>query len=194
MDKTISWSLEELEHNTELRWLCSKLVTTDVTKVGRYMDIPSTDLLLDKLLHATLEYVKPLPHSKSSLYRTSDIGIGYTCALSVPSLLDLVSLGKLSRDVKIHLLYSEYGNINAHIDITDIDISMLLSDVTYIYVNDSDRSIRNMAIGKPTNPNWLYYKELLHKTVIPISKAKSMPRLNRVQIYDSIAVYPEGMP
>ena len=194
MDTAISWSLEDLEHNTELQWLCSKLITTDVTKIGRYIDIPSTELLLDKLLHATLEYVKPLPNSKSSLYRTSDIGIGYTSALSVPSLLDLVSLGKLSPETKIHLLYSEYGNIDARIDAADIDISVLLSDVTYIYVNDADKSIRNMAIGKPTNPNWLYYEELLHKTTIPICKARSLHGLNRLQIYDSKAIYPEGMP
>jgi len=159
------------------------LLPSDFSSLGRYVDIKSIDDLLARLSSASYEFMRYLPLHNLLIYRTSDIGIGYSKSTLPSRFKELMSINRVSQDTKIHLNY-KYGNIYTSIDSRDIDLKLLLTDETYIIVYKDTNEIYAASIGKFTNPNRLFFKQHLDKVVTNFHKASTLLGFNRIDIIE----------
>ena len=175
------FDLKTLQQDTFLKNICSRMLTSDYSKLGHYTDIHSIDSLFEKLVSAKFERVKFLPISKLTIYKTSDIGLGFINNISVRGFQELIALGKIDKNIPINLKY-KFGNIFNIVYDRDLDINVLLTDETYIIVNEQTKLIHSIKIGKPCNPNLLYYMSKLNKVVTIINKLVNIPNMNSIWI------------
>jgi len=143
--------------------------------------------LLEKISKASYEKVKYLPNRRINIYRTEDIGYGYCNYFSVYRFREMIALGKIKQDVPVRLEY-KYGNIFAYISDQDLDVRCLLTNETYLFVHEETNEIWNTIIGKPTNPNRLYYRSDLDGIVSTIDKLATIEGLNAIYIEEKIEV------
>ena len=174
-----------LENDKHLINLIAYKLSHTQYQIGRFIDIHTVKQFIDKLLKANFEEVKYLPKSQLHMYRTSDLGFGYSNYISPARLHELIELGKVPKDISIHFKY-KHGNIFTTINKEDIDINLLLTDDIYFLIKKDTSQIWNMYIGKPTNPNYLYYKSDLDKAVSTLYMAKTVEGFNRVEIYEKL--------
>lgn len=177
------FDLESLKKDDGLRRMCLSVVTSDYSVLGRYTDIPSVDCLLEKLANARFERLKYLPIRKLTIFRTCDIGLGYMDYMSIQNFQELIALGKVDKNVPVRLEYRiSYGNVCSIVLDKDIDLRVLLTDETYLIVDEQTNTIHSIKIGKYTNPNVLYYMKELDNVVSTIDKVATIPRLNSIRI------------
>lgn len=175
------FDLESLKKDNDLARICLSVISADYGVLGRYLDIWSVDSLLEKLAAAQYERLKYLPISKLTIFRTSDIGFGYMDYMSLRNFQELIALGQIDKQVPIHLEY-KHGNIFSIVHDKDINLKVLLTDETYLMVNEETNMIHSIKIGKPCNPNILYYNKELDGVVSTIDKVATIPNLNNIRI------------
>lgn len=175
------FDLESLKKDSDLARLCLNVLSSDYSKLGRYIDIWSVDSLLEKLAAAKYERLKYLPISKLTIFRTSDIGFGYMDYMSVRNFQELIALGQIDKNVPVHLEY-KHGNIFSIVHDKHFDLKVLLTDDTYLMVNEANNEIHSIKIGKPCNPNVLYYQKQLDGVVGTIDNIATIPGLNNIRI------------
>ena len=175
------FDLESLNKDNDLKRMCLSILSTDYGVLGRYIDIWNVDSLFEKLASARYERLKYLPIRKLTIFRTCDIGLGYMDYMSVRNFQELIALGKIDKNVPVRLEY-KHGNIFSIVLDKDIDIKVLLTDETYLMVDEQTNVIHSIKIGKPTNPNMLYYMNELNNVVSTIDKVATIPNLNSIRI------------
>ena len=172
---------EELEKDTHVSNVFSRMLTHNHYKVGRLIDTHTLPSLIDKISKAHFEEVKFLPKSGLHLIRTSDLGFGYSSYLSPAKLHEFMELGKVPKDIPIDFVY-QYGNVFTYVDIDDIDPAILLSDDMYLVVKMETKQIYYAVIGRPTSPNILYYKSDYSGFRSTLDKARTIPNFNRLDV------------
>lgn len=175
------FDLESLKKDDGLARLCLSVLSADYGVLGRYIDIWSVDSLLEKLAAARYERLKFLPISKLTIFRTCDIGLGYMDYMSVRNFQELIALGKVDKNVPVRLEY-RHGNIFSIVHDKHLDLKVLLTDETYLMVNEETMTIHSIKLGKPTNPNMLYLMNQLDNVVSTIDKVVTIPNLNSIRI------------
>lgn len=175
------FNIENLYNDKFLSRYCSYMLTSEYNELGRFINIPTLDILYNKLVKANYERIKQLPISKLTIYKTTDIGLGYINNISVKDIKKLVLLGKIDKNTKIYLHY-KYGNVFSYINSEDIDKNILITDNTYLLVKEETMEIYLIKIGKLTNPNNLYYRRDLNDIVIKISELNTIPDINSIWI------------
>lgn len=174
---------EQLKNDKHFISLVSYKLFNNNYKIGRFIDIHTIDQFIDKLLLANLEEVKYLPKSKLHIFRTSDLGFGYSSYLSPLKLQEYINLNKVKKDIPIEFIY-QHGNVFTYIDKNDIDMKLLLTDDIYFFINKETNEIWNIIIGKPTNPNFLYFKSELSGFKTTLDKALTVQYFNRLNIIE----------
>ncbi len=172
---------DELKDDKHFINVAAYMLHSDLYKVGRFVDIHTINDFIDKLTKANLEEVKYLPKSKLHVYRTSDLGFGYSSYISPARLHELIELGKVPKDIPIDLVY-QHGNVFIYIDLENIDDKLLLTDDIYFIIKKETKDIWNMNIGKMTNPNYLYYRSNLDGKRTTLEKLKVLEHFNRINI------------
>lgn len=175
------FDLESLNKDNDLARLCLSVLTTDYGKLGRYLDIWSVDSLFEKLAAAQFERLKYLPRSKLTIFRTSDIGFGYMDYMSLRNFQELIALGQIDKHVPVHLEY-KHGNIFSIVHDKHLDLKVLLTDETYLMVDEETNLIHSIKIGKPCNPNILYYQKQLDGVIATVDQVATIPNLNNIRI------------
>jgi hypothetical protein len=97
----------------------------------------------------------------------------------------MIGMGIIDKNVPVHLQY-KHGNVFCVVDLNDLKKEVLLTDETYLFVKEETKVIHSVKIGKPCNPNLLYYKEKLNNIITTIDKAATLPNLNSVWIEPSV--------
>lgn len=175
------FDLESLKKDNDLPRLCVHVVNLEHSGLSGYVDVHSVDMLIEKLAVAKYERLKYLPIRKLTIFRTCDIGLGYMDYMSIHQLREFMALGKIDKNVPIHLEY-KHGNIFCTIYTEDIDPLVLLTDETYLMVDETTNLIHSIKIGKPCNPNLLYFEKQLDKVVTTIDKLVTLPHINSVWV------------
>lgn len=179
------FTTEELENDNYFINFAFKILTQDPYKVGRFVDIYSHSILIEKICKAHFEEVKYLSKHNLYLIRTNDLGLGYSSYLSPIRLHELIELGKVDKDIPIEFKY-QHGNIFIYINIKDIDSKLLLINEIYFVVNKSTNKICYIVIGRPTRPNFLYYRSDLNGFKSTLDKVRTIQNFNRIDIYENI--------
>lgn len=122
-----------------------------------------------------------MPNSRLSIYKTRDIGLGYTNYMPVNRFRELIALNKIRSDVDVHLTY-QHGNVSSYVKSVDIDKQALLTDEVYIVVKEETNEIYMMSIGKISAPNKLYYQEDLEGLKGPIDKIGTFEGIKAIYI------------
>lgn len=172
---------EDLKNDKHLINLVSYMLHSDKYKVGRFIDIHTFDEFIDKLLKANIEEVKYLPKRDLYMYRTSDLGFGYSSYISPNKLNEFIELGKVSKDIPIESKY-KWGNVFHYINIEDIDDKLLLTDDIYFLIKKETKEIWDINIGKFTNPNFLYFRSDIEDKITTLDKLKILEYFNRINI------------
>lgn len=175
------FDLASLKADKDLTRLCLPLLSKDYGGLSGFVDVSSVDGLLEKLTTARYERLKYLPISKLTIFRTCDIGLGYMDYMSLRHFQELIALGKVDKNIPVHLEY-KHGNIFCIVYLEDLDPFVMLTDETYLLVNEVTNVIHYIKIGKPCNPNILYDAKLLHGAVSTIEKVATIPHLNSLYI------------
>jgi hypothetical protein len=184
-EKDPMFTSDILENDKHLKNIVAYMLYSPQYKVGRFTDIHTIKQFINKLLEANLEEVKYLPKSKLHVYRTSDLGFGYSSYLSPARMHELIELGKIDKDITLELEY-KYGNVFVNLDIESIDDKLLLTDDVYLLINKETKHVWNIIIGKPTNPNFLYYRSNLDGKKATLERLKLLENFNRVNITEKI--------
>ena len=174
-------SIDLLRQDSFLQRTLPYLLPTEYDSLGRYVDIRSMDALLEKMSLSRWERLKFLPVSKYTIFRTSDIGVGYNYYLSLLHLQEKMDMGHIHPDTPISLEY-KHGNIFAYIDSKDIDTKSLLTEDTYLFMKETTSEVSIVRIGKPTNPNRLYYKDQYHGITTTLKRLRTVEGMNAVYI------------
>lgn len=175
------FDLESLKADKDLARLCLPLIAKDYGGLSGFVDVWTVDGLLEKLAAARYERLKYLPISKLTIYRTCDIGLGYMDYVSIRQFQEWIALGKVDKDIPVHLEY-KHGNIFAIVDLLQLDPTVMLTDETYLLVNEETKAIHYIKIGKPCNPNRLYDAKALHLAVSTIDRIATIPGMNSLYI------------
>lgn len=176
---------ENLEKDSQFIAVFSRMLTYDPYMVGRLVDTHTLSTVIERMCKANFEEIKHLPKKDLHIIRTSDLGFGYSSYISPARLHELIELGKVPKDIPIEFKY-EHGNVFTYIDSKDIDMSLLLTDDIYLVVHKPTNQIWFSVIGRPTNPNFLYYKSDLSGFKTTLDKAKTVQNFNRINIYENI--------
>lgn len=148
---------------------------------GHYLNIATVEDLLKRLSAASYEKVKNLPISKLSMYKTSDIGIGRRLHLSIRHIKELIELNKVKEDINIYLKYTG-NNIIAYVVKGSIDEKLLLTNDTYVIVNDHCKTVYSIRVGQPANVNKLYFNKELGGKAVDVETALAIDGLNSVYV------------
>jgi len=175
------FSLKELESDSFLNLLLSRKLTNNVYKVDTFIEIYTIKELLKKLSICDFIPVKKLHLTNRTIYKIENLGLGYMKYISLSDFNILIECNKISRDIPIHLKYI-YGNVFSFIDSEKIDLDILITDNIYALVDNETKSIWNIFIGKPTNPNRMYYKQDLDCKHYPFKIASKLEGIQRVEI------------
>lgn len=178
---------EELEKDSHFIAIFSRMLTNDPYKVGRLVDTHTLSTVIEKICKANFEEVKYLPKKDLQIIRTTDLGFGYSSYISPSRLHELIELGKVPKDIPIEFRY-QHGNVFTYINSKDIDMSLLLTDDIYFVYHKPTNRIWISVIGKPTNPNFLYYKSDLSGFKTTLDKARTVQNFNRIDICEDIDV------
>lgn len=181
------FNLDLLLQDTELRRSLIYLLANDFRKLGCFAEERSITSLLEKISKASYEKVKYLPNRHISIYRTENIGYGYCNYYSIYRFREMIALGKIKKDIPIRLEY-KHGNIFAYVNDQDLDIRCLLTNETYLFIHEETNEIWNTIIGKPTNPNRLYYRSDLDGIVSTIDRLATLEGLNAVYVEEKIEI------
>lgn len=175
------FNLDILHQDKELIQFCRGIIVSEFSELGRFIDIKTIDCLFNKLVSANYEKIKYLPIRGVSIYRTSDIGLGYNNYMSIRHLQEFIALGKINKDIPVYLDY-KLGNTCSYIKSSEFNKDVLITDETYIYVKEDNNEIWDIKIGKPTNPNKLYYREDINNIKTVIDKIVSIENLNSIYV------------
>lgn len=181
MNTTLKLNIDTLREDKFVSKLIETLLPNQFSSIGNFIEIYTKEDLLQKLVSANYEFMKYLPYSGLLIYRTFDIGIGYNKVISPTHLRELISLNKIDKSTYIYL-ECRFGNIYTSIKANDINIKLLLTDETYIIVHKDTREVYLLKIGKPTNPNMLFYKEHLGGVKTNLDKISGLKGFNSVCI------------
>lgn len=172
---------EQLERDSHIKNIFSRMLTHDHYKVGRLVDTFTVNSIIDKMSKANFEVVKFLPKSQLHLIKTSDLGFGYSSYLSPARLHELMELEKIRKDLPIDFVY-QFGNVFTYINLDEIDPQLLLTDEVYFVVKMETKEIYYAVIGRPTSPNILYYKSDYSGFKATLNSARTVENFNRVDI------------
>lgn len=175
------FSIDQLLKDKELRTLLSWLIPSDFKKLGCFVSTRSIEDLYEKLTKANYEFIKYLPISGLSIYKTFDLGYGYCDYFSLTRFKELMERRNINKNLEINLSY-EHGNIFTTIYSSKIDVDLLLTDEVYILVKEETKEIWNIKIGKPTNPNRLYFRNDLDNISGTIERVATIQGINCVKI------------
>lgn len=178
------FKLNPLHGDDWLRSHLGWLVASPTTKIGKLQNFKTVDELLNALIAASYEKIKHLPRSGLTIYRTSDLGVGYCKTMSLGRVRELVALSKVDQSTRVYL-QSFHGNLRAVIKSTDLHPSLLQTDDVYVFYHEPSQKVWNVQIGKPSNPNRLYW----HSTMLNgksghIHQVATIEGLNRIDFVD----------
>lgn len=163
------------------------MTTHETLSIGRYINQPTVNDLVDSLCKAKYLEVKKLPKRKITIYVTHDLGYGYMNHMSIRFLRECVALNKLNEDVPLTCKYMG-GNIFTYLKTSVFDKEILKTDETYVFVNDATQEIYNIKIGKPTNPNTLYFYSELADRVFTLEQTKRIEGINAVWVEEDVTL------
>jgi len=163
----------------------SSILAQDPYRVGRFANIHTLSVLVEQMCVAQFEDVKYLSKHNLHLIRTNDLGVGYSSYLSPARLYELMELNKVSKDIPIEFRY-EYCNVFTYINIEDIDTNLLLTNEVYFIVHKPTSEIWLGVIGRPTLPNFLFYKSDLDGFKSTLNNIRTLPNINRINISELI--------
>lgn len=176
---------KQLEEDSFFRSIGGWLLTSSIRKIGTFLDIHTLSDLIDKLLSATYIFMKHLPKANLDIYLTNDLGFGYQHYLSPNRLNELIQLNQVKSDVKIKMAY-RFGNLFTSILKEEVRDELLITNDVYVIVHSDTKEIYGIYIGKPTNPNWMYYKDEIPFAYITMKDIQREPLFNRIEIEESI--------
>jgi len=175
------FELESLQKDKELVQLCLPLLPNEYGELGRFIDVTSIDMLFERLVKARFERLKFLPISKLTIYKTADVGPGYINYMSILAFQELMALRLVDKEIPIHLEY-KHGNIFTSVKSVDLNPKVLFTEDTYLLVKEETNTIHSIKIGKPCNPNLLYYRSELDNIVTTIKKLVTIENVNSIWI------------
>lgn len=173
--------LADLQQDSWLKGYCQLLVSGDIPLPGRFLGIPDVQVLYEKMAEAHWEKVKHLPHSGLSIYRTSDLGEGLVSQYSLDRFRELVALQKAPEGISVSLTQF-HGNVRASVRFEDLSVSSLVTDEVYLFYMASRSEVYGLSIGKPSNPNRLFYRFELWGKRGTLSQISQIPGLSRINV------------
>lgn len=184
MNTSLIFQIPQLETLSELseRRLRRLLTATSFTP-ETYKDITSIQALLQAWENTTQSHVKTYPECQFSLFILYDTPLGFMSTISKRELTQMLSLNRISPDVKIRLRYA-HGNAVSCILKTDIEPSTLLSNRTGVLVSTTHKDVLQVRIGGFTRPNNFYDRQDLDGLDVKLSSAVKHPDLHSVYIVD----------
>lgn len=154
-------------------------------KLGKLTDSININSFIEKLCKVNYERIKYLPLVDISIYKTTDLGLGYINYISIRNLKEMMFLNKIEENIAIDLKY-QHGNIFGYIDTKNIDINVLLTDELYLIVKEKTKEICYIKIGKPCNPNRLYYEKDLDNKRGTLKQLSFLEGFNAIYFKDSM--------
>ena len=153
--------------------------------LNRFLNISTEEEFLAKLDTLELEEIKHLPKTNTVLYRTTELDLGILSTLSLLHFEEFISQNKIPKDTKIYLNY-KYGNIQAEVPLSTINLNSLITHETYLLVHKESLELYELFIGKPASPNLLYQKTHLDKKVSTFNILRTLTGLRRIDIVETI--------
>lgn len=181
----LMFTKQELEDDRNFNFIINTMLKKDERKIGKFIDIETKSELVSKMTTAHFENIKYLPKSNLLILKTSDLGFGYSSYISPSKLQELINMGKVDKNIPIKFEYS-YGNIFTSIDIENIDPDLLITDDIYFFMHEPTKKLWIGVIGKPTSPNFLYYKKELDGIVTTLDNVSHIARINRINVFENI--------
>ena len=148
---------------------------------GTYLNIDNLNDLKHKLLNADFFKILELYRTKILLVKSSEIDIGYRDYLPFKDALEYTKLGLIPKDLEIRCIYS-HGNIFTYIEepIINLNNKVTFSNETYLFLEKNTLKIWDIKIGKPCNPNFLYYREDLDNRTFKLESLRYARKINRL--------------
>ena len=181
------FTVDQLQQDKVLRQFVPWLIKSDFRKLGCFVEVDSILTLYNRISQVSLTKVKHLSKNNIGIYLTHEIGFGYCNVYSLYRFRELISLNKIPADIPIHLSY-KYGNVNAYVNSSDLNIANLLTDETYLFIKEDTRELWNITIGKPVTPNRLYHQNQLDGVTSTIDKIATLSNINAINIKESVNV------
>lgn len=163
-----------------LTWL-NNLRTDTTYTLGRFTNQPSLEGLIDNLGQARYLEVKKLPKRQQTIYVTHDLGTGYMNYFSIRFLYEQISLGLIPKDIQIHCEYAA-GNVFCRLKDKDFNTQVLKTDEVYVFVDDATGQLTDIKIGKPTNPNYLYFQDEYDGVILLPEQCKKIEGIRAVWV------------
>jgi len=182
MSEFLKLTKESLNDEFVNKLLYSKL-KNKFNLIGTYLNIDNLDDLKYRLLNVNLFKILELPKSNSLLIRSSEIDIGYKDYIPLKDALEYIKLGLLFNNLKVRCIY-KYGNIFTYLEesILNLDKKIIFSNDTYIFINKNTLKIWDIIIGKPCNPNFLYFREDLDNKFFKLEILKNATKIHRLNL------------
>ncbi len=149
--------------------------------VGKYKEKTTPDEAIKRVANGKYSLVKYLPKSGYTLYKTSDIGVGYMSDVSTGELLRLQTSGLIDPSELIVFKY-KHCNIFPQMTLSEDKLKSLETNETYLVIDEKASLVVTVNIGKMFRPNHMYYREDLHMKTGTLQELIRLPGFNRVEI------------
>lgn len=152
--------------------------------LGRLLKIDSLEVLSSHLQKAFYINSSTQVDKEVHYYETETVGEGYVSSISKIRLKKLMMAGLVSGSTEVTLKY-RYGNLHCYIDLKDINLSILKTNIISIACNTATKQLYHVVIGSPVRCNRLYHLEHFDGVKGTVEKALRMESIDTYHFYDA---------